>query len=362
MDPIPETGQRRLTEENVRKLQPSLIRPMSPVSISSSKDDAAASMTDDEKIARLKSFVYHVMQTLLGLGSEGQQIVEADELYVAGLDDVRLRWPLAAQQPDLSDPAYWEAKLQYFENKCQPLSQERRKRRRLEQAAGERHSTRAGAARVPDDADDEAQAERAQIEESKVLWRAKQSSIEAWLDQLPAFQKPQPQRAQWRAAGNGAYERPPSSDSSIVEITSTQFSQAARGRQQAASTLAGPVPQVARAAAAAATAEASTASGPGPGWMVGLPPSVPRQEQTGSQPMAGVLFLKKEEELKLAEIHLRSPPESQGASNGMNGVNGVNGNGINGVNGVNGINGINGMDRTAGVLGKRQRSELGWSL
>lgn len=335
-----------LTEDNLRRLQPSLIQPMAPVSISSGDDDdddvavAAAKNNEDlavdaviareapaARVARLRTWVYNAMLTLVGLGDEGVAVLAVDELYIAGPGDVRLRAKFQkhntrlrgegegeeeddevveeetegnevdvdgdeTQGPDLTDPAFWQAKLRYLEAKCRPLSQERRKRRRLappsqiaaEDAARAEAEARAAEGRVfgcgydamstqhqhshqkqqtevlseeqrqrqreERQAREEARAERDRIEQSKLLWRDKRSSIERWVQALPT--PPVAPRAPsfWEATGGvpippygglggpafdsnnipssaaAPYPHPAAalSSSSIVEITPAQFS------------------------------------------------------------------------------------------------------------------------------------------
>ncbi|CAK7233715.1 hypothetical protein SEUCBS140593_008694 [Sporothrix eucalyptigena] len=300
-----------LTEANLRRLQPSLIQPMPPVSISSGDDDsngtakpaadAAAAVREPPaaRVARLKTWVYNAMLTLAGLGHEGATILAEDELYIAGPGDVRLRpmGPSVAraklkregkiedgdeyyadgrEPPDLSDPEYWQAKLRYLESKCMPLSQERRKRRRLapesqiaaEDAARADAEARAAeggagfatqptqdeAAAEPSAADlqrqqeerqarEEARAERERIEQSKLLWREKRGRIDRWVQALtpPSLTRCVGGGCAWLGAGvpphaapfAGDIGGPPlpkiidvadMSDSSIVEITPAQFS------------------------------------------------------------------------------------------------------------------------------------------
>ncbi|KAL1890938.1 hypothetical protein Sste5346_007935 [Sporothrix stenoceras] len=318
-----------LTEDNLRRLQPSLIQPMAPVSISSGDDDdvvIAAENNEDPavdaviareapaaRVARLRTWVYNAMLTLVGLGDEGVAVLAADELYIAGPGDVRLRANVqrhntrlkgeggdddfdeeevedddetSRQGPDLSDPAYWQAKLRYLEAKCRPLSQERRKRRRLappSQIAAEDAACAEAEARAAEgrgfgcgynatsyqhqhkqaevlseeqrqrqreerQAREEARAERARIEQSKLLWRDKRSSIERWVQALPIPPVAPKTPSFWEATGGvpvppyGGLGGPAFdsknisssaqyphlaaalSDSSIVEITPAQFS------------------------------------------------------------------------------------------------------------------------------------------
>lgn len=434
----------RLTEANLRKLQPSLIRPMSPMSISSGDGDVLEQLATDERIARLKSWVYNAMQTLVGLGSEGRGVVEADELYVAGPGDVRLRGQdleaaglgagekearnraghLPGQrmhtaedgrpdadvvQPDLSDAKYWKTKLRYLEEKCQPLCQaSRRKRRRLAPAADKtrakpderRKEDAAGTAEARPAADDVEgrQAERSRIEESKLLWRDKQDAIDAWIGGLPRELQTPPQRPlSLRADRPLAVEPPrafspsplpssrsspfedeplvlgpgdghssdnsrhkshsPSSDSSIIEITSTQFSHAVGGRQRASDAFTTAVAETAiqnnTTEGSGQERRASTTSPPrhqqqheqekqwdhqsGRTSPLPRPQSVaimgPAASEMTAPPNAGAAstMKKKDGVGYMGLAHLTSPPESRGAPNAA--------------------------DTPFSVLGKRRRSE-----
>ncbi|KAJ2988099.1 hypothetical protein NUW58_g4156 [Xylaria curta] len=60
--------------------------------------------------------VYKRMTALWHLGGEGRELVENDELCVAGKYEVRYRRS-RGPKPDLKDPSYWEAKWQYFTEK-----------------------------------------------------------------------------------------------------------------------------------------------------------------------------------------------------------------------------------------------------
>ncbi|EFX00615.1 hypothetical protein CMQ_7617 [Grosmannia clavigera kw1407] len=323
MEPSAEGLQ--LTETNLKKLQPSLIRPMSPMSISSGEDEVVADLAKPERIARLKSWVYNAMQTLVGLGSEGRGVVEADELYVAGPGDVRLRGADSKTagtrkrmcpaedgevdagadmvQPDLSDAEYWETKLRYLEARCQPLCQERRKRRRLEPAAEEQEKKTAAVAAAAEEAEG-ARAECLRIEESRLLWRDKQDAIDVWIRGLPPIERPRqfspiPDDSHSSPTSRSSYDsshskdtnKPPSSDSSIIEITSTQFSHAVGGRQRAPD-----------APDASMTAVAGTAT---------------QNNNTQERAVAlGTTTLWKKEDGEYRGVtHLTSPPESQGATN-----------------------------------------------
>jgi hypothetical protein len=64
--------------------------------------------------------VYNRMTALWRLGTEGREIVENDELCIAGKYDVRYRQSIGPK-PDLKDPRYWEAKWQYFTEKHMAL-------------------------------------------------------------------------------------------------------------------------------------------------------------------------------------------------------------------------------------------------
>ncbi|OAA65477.1 hypothetical protein SPI_02264 [Niveomyces insectorum RCEF 264] len=312
MEPTPASERPGLTEANLKHLQPSLVRPMSPMSISSGETDTAAetAAAADVRVARLQARVYNAMQTLVELGPEGLRTVEADELYIAGPGDVRLRGTNVPRPgsgsgsgpeplPNLADPAFWEAKLRDLEAQCKPLCQARRKRRRLEsdgaaQAAPPSNKRRAklptgatGAegvvvveAKKPQltlQEEAEAQAEKARIEESRLLWLDKRSMIERWVQTVPLDENcllPRqlggcaPHQMTRTLAGPPAPEdtkgpRPAaaSSDASVVEITSTQFSQmvaggggggggGARRRQRTSEAITTPAPQTSPCGAA----------------------------------------------------------------------------------------------------------------
>ncbi|KIH92047.1 hypothetical protein SPBR_02751 [Sporothrix brasiliensis 5110] len=293
-----------LTEDNLRRFQPSLIQPMEPVSISSRDDGDNDAVANEDpavdaviareapaaRVARLRSWVYNAMLTLVGLGDEGVAVLADEELYIAGPGDVRLapryrkrttaRLKTGAERiegaegaeveadqrhyyrnsddndddndeteeqeqegPDLSDPAYWQAKLRYLEAKCRPLSQAHRKRRRLapaSQIAAEdaaRAEAEASAAegrgygcgydfpsgrkqqqeqadpqilsdeqrQAREEARAEARAEQARIEQSKLLWRDKRGNIERWVQTIPpppALPKSSPRgQAYWSTTG-----------------------------------------------------------------------------------------------------------------------------------------------------------------
>ncbi len=256
-----------LTEANLRRLQPSFIRPMAPVSVSSGNEGAAkrtapaaaaaaaaaaallansktsapaplaplppapAAASAAERVARLKVWVYNAMQTLESLGAAGQQILAVDELYVVpGTSHIRWRnnqgQPQQQQQqqqlPNLDDPAFWEAKLQYFEAKCRPLNHVQRKRRRLAtallpgleaEAAGHRQQQQQqqqqpqqpqqpgpGSPLTTEQQQHQVQKrqleqqlrqveheidEHVRIEQTRLLWRDKRASIERWVHGLP---------------------------------------------------------------------------------------------------------------------------------------------------------------------------------
>ncbi|CAK7233255.1 hypothetical protein SBRCBS47491_008546 [Sporothrix bragantina] len=293
---------------------------MPPVSISSGDDEddkkkaAAGATTANEedsaaRVARLRTWVYNAMLTLAGLGEEGAKILAADELYIAGPGNVRLRTDgqmakrlkrdetndsrllnemsqdnggdLSAQntqeEPDLNDPTYWQNKLRYLESKCMPLSQERRKRRRLapeSQIAAEdaarieaelraaegggfapvvpQNTHDAAAVLSPEEvrrqheekqARDESRAERERIEQSKLLWREKRARIDRWVQALapPQLTRCSDGGYSWLFAGVPSHAAPfagniggpplprivdvaDMSDVSIVEITPAQFS------------------------------------------------------------------------------------------------------------------------------------------
>ncbi|KAJ8132746.1 hypothetical protein O1611_g876 [Lasiodiplodia mahajangana] len=80
--------------------------------------------TGRSRLARLS--VYDRMVALWDLGGEGREIIKNDELHVAGRFDIcykRDRIP----RPNLQDPTYWEAKLEYFTGKLVSLLRDRYK-------------------------------------------------------------------------------------------------------------------------------------------------------------------------------------------------------------------------------------------
>ncbi|KAI1424857.1 hypothetical protein F5Y12DRAFT_428034 [Xylaria sp. FL1777] len=120
-----------LTEENVAKLPSngssfsSFFLSAGPSSVTSSisSSPAAASPATALSAVRLqqaKESVYSYMYRLCGLGVEGRRILRNDELYIAGQHDVRFR-DGGSHAKDVDNPDYWEAKLQFFREKYEPL-------------------------------------------------------------------------------------------------------------------------------------------------------------------------------------------------------------------------------------------------
>ncbi|KAI0095571.1 hypothetical protein GGR51DRAFT_567733 [Nemania sp. FL0031] len=70
------------------------------------------------RLARLS--VYDRMVALWHLGGEGREIIENDELHIADRYNIRYKRD-RSPRPNLQDPTYWEAKLEYFTDKLVSL-------------------------------------------------------------------------------------------------------------------------------------------------------------------------------------------------------------------------------------------------
>ncbi|KAI0187990.1 hypothetical protein EV127DRAFT_409896 [Xylaria flabelliformis] len=96
-----------LTEENLGRLQ----------DIQKSKPPTESLTSSDflpiDKLDKEKQRVYKFLCQLKHLRAEGDRIREAEDVYIAGISDVRYRGN-AVPEPDLEDPSFWEAKLQYL--------------------------------------------------------------------------------------------------------------------------------------------------------------------------------------------------------------------------------------------------------
>ncbi len=122
-----------LTEENVAKLPsdgssfssyyPSSRGTRTPAASRILNSPVVALPAVLSPVARLeqaKKSAYFYMVRLSRLGVEGRHILRHDELYIAGQDDVRFRRS-GSHTKDADNLEYWEAKVQFFREKYEPL-------------------------------------------------------------------------------------------------------------------------------------------------------------------------------------------------------------------------------------------------
>ncbi|CAK7268706.1 hypothetical protein SEPCBS57363_003231 [Sporothrix epigloea] len=267
----------------------------SPISISSgdgedSKTRSAAdvAVANNEaaapRIARLKIRVYNAMLALSRLGKEGAEILTANVPYISGPGDARMppaghttkrtRQKYAGNgggistqvRPDLDDPSYWLAKLQYLESSRKALSQKRRQRYlRAQESQVATEASRAAAvaaatANSPAEklqrqqrelqAREEARAERIRLAQFKLLWRERRQRIDRWVQTLvpPDLKRCADGGFVWLLAGVPSHPAPIAvelgniasqtvdpadlSESSVTEMTPVQFFSARRKQPQ----------------------------------------------------------------------------------------------------------------------------------
>ncbi|KAI1125764.1 hypothetical protein F5Y10DRAFT_294346 [Nemania abortiva] len=117
--------------DGTQNTEGSLAEPHTPVSHVSSDERTSVSGIEDSvgrpaRITRSGRWrlahlgVYDRMLALWHLGGEGREIVKNDELRVMGRFDIRYKRG-RGPKPDLQDPGYWEAKLEYFTDKLVSL-------------------------------------------------------------------------------------------------------------------------------------------------------------------------------------------------------------------------------------------------
>lgn len=120
------------------------------------------------RLERAKGQVRAAMTSLQSFRPEGLQALERDELYIPRAGVVRYRGP-GDSMPDLKDPAYWEARLEYFSNLYNDLFQKSRPRP---------PSTSKFAS--SDSAVEEQKADEVLREEYQLDWHRRQKDIQKW--------------------------------------------------------------------------------------------------------------------------------------------------------------------------------------
>ncbi|KAI1108713.1 hypothetical protein F5Y14DRAFT_459178 [Nemania sp. NC0429] len=96
---LPIPGQ----ESDVLSAEPSPVKSLRPNSVS--RRASAIEKVKEKMYETLTTYFYRY---------EGQDVLENDEVYVAGENDIRYRENIRPQ-PNLDDPRYWEAKNAYFD-------------------------------------------------------------------------------------------------------------------------------------------------------------------------------------------------------------------------------------------------------
>ncbi|KAK1471434.1 hypothetical protein CCUS01_05915 [Colletotrichum cuscutae] len=120
------------------------------------------------RLERAKGQVRAAMTSLQSFRPEGLQALERDELYIPHAGVVHYRGSRDSM-PDLEDPAYWEARLEYFSNLYNDLFQKSRPR---PPSISEFASS--------ESAVEEQEADEAIREEYQLGWHRRQKDIQRW--------------------------------------------------------------------------------------------------------------------------------------------------------------------------------------
>ncbi|KAI0405486.1 hypothetical protein F4802DRAFT_614629 [Xylaria palmicola] len=122
---------------------------------------------DSIRVYRAKEKIYFKLCKLGRLGDEGRQLLDEYELYIAGKQDVRYR---GNENPNLGDPRYWEAQIDYVNSVYISLLKAR-------------HPPKPRPPREPPNTEElgEIACDRREREYLR-SWEAKTRGIESWVD------------------------------------------------------------------------------------------------------------------------------------------------------------------------------------